>query len=297
MKTLVLGGNRFFGRRLVAKLLQKNHEITIFNRGNRDDGFGNRVQRIKGDRRKISEVKELQNQKWDLVYDQICFDAHEAREASRFFSDRAKRYIFTSTQSVYGREFYKTEDEGYGADINESAFDPYTYAYPREVGTKEDYGEGKRQAEAVFFKEMKCPLVAVRLPIVLGIDDYTERLKFHVEKIKNGVGFFVPNLDAKICFVSSEDAASVLEFLATSSFTGPINCCSAEYIVLRDLISKIEQIVGKKAVLTDAAHGELSPFGFKTDKYLNVERLQSLGFHPQPLLEWLLPLVKELSRI
>ncbi|EKN66902.1 hypothetical protein BABA_13477 [Neobacillus bataviensis LMG 21833] len=33
------------------------------------------------------------------------------------------------------------------------------------------YAEGKRQAEAVLFQQATFPVVAVRFPIVMGVDD------------------------------------------------------------------------------------------------------------------------------
>ena len=65
-------------------------------------------------------------------------------------------------------------------------------------GPKEDftYNEGKRQAEAVFFKKAPFPVVAVRFPIVLGFNDYTKRLHFHIEKIANHEEIHLVNPDS-----------------------------------------------------------------------------------------------------
>ncbi|MDC1175392.1 hypothetical protein OAT67_08340 [Bacteriovoracaceae bacterium] len=49
-KVLVMGGNHFFGIKLVQVLLDHRHDVTILNRENLDDGFGERVKRIKCDR-------------------------------------------------------------------------------------------------------------------------------------------------------------------------------------------------------------------------------------------------------
>lgn len=49
-RVLVIGGNRYFGKRLVSHLLERGDDVTLLNRGNLDDGFGDRVRRIKMDR-------------------------------------------------------------------------------------------------------------------------------------------------------------------------------------------------------------------------------------------------------
>ena len=64
------------------------------------------------------------------------------------------------------------------------------------------YGEGKRQAEAVLFKEASFPVVAVRFPIVMGEDDYTRRLHFHVEHILQNQPITLPNIDAKMSYIT-----------------------------------------------------------------------------------------------
>src|SRR5690606_30126064 len=149
-----------------------------------------------------------------------------------------------SSQSVYGE----------GAGLTEADFDPLNHRFATPADRNADYGEAKRQAEAVLFQENAFPVTAVRFPIVLGDDDYTERLKFHVDRVRNGKPVFFPNLDAKLSFVDSADAAGFLHFLAGHGPLGPVNCCSPEPISLRSLISAIEGALGAEAVTTDRAN-------------------------------------------
>lgn len=77
---LVIGGNRFFGKRLIGKLIANGDQVTVLNRGNLDDGFGNKVERIVCDRDDVQKLKSsVQNKNWDIVYDQVCFDAQYMR--------------------------------------------------------------------------------------------------------------------------------------------------------------------------------------------------------------------------
>lgn len=43
---LILGGTRFFGKRLVRLLLDEGFKVTIATRGNTSDEFGDQVERI-----------------------------------------------------------------------------------------------------------------------------------------------------------------------------------------------------------------------------------------------------------
>ncbi len=83
--------------------------------------------------------------------------------------------MLTSTMSVY---------EGGGANITERAYNPFPGKYDLEK--EHGYGEGKRQAESYFFQRATFPVVAVRFPVVLGPDDYTERLVFHIKRALDG---------------------------------------------------------------------------------------------------------------
>jgi nucleoside-diphosphate-sugar epimerase len=287
MKALVLGGNRFFGKQLVSLLLQQGHAVTLLNRGQRADEFGERVQRIHLDRKRLNEGHALLgNQKWDIVYDHICYDAIEAKLACDVFRDKTRQYVFISSQSVYPP----------GNDIMESTFDPFTHAFSPPVDRDKDYGEAKRQAEAAFFQTNAFPVTAVRFPIVLGDDDYTERLKQHVQWVQGGRPIFFPKIDGRISFVQSSDAAGFLASLASRPLPGPVNCCSVEPIVLRELVHEIELAVGRDAIITgNEKEGVPSPFGIEDDWFMNTRKMQTYGFLPEPIIGWLPGLIRRLK--
>ncbi|MBI3072266.1 MAG: NAD-dependent epimerase/dehydratase family protein [Deltaproteobacteria bacterium] len=284
MKVLVIGGNRFFGKRLVALLLEQvGTEVTLLNRGRMNDGFENRVARIKLDRQQLRPAHPaLENHRWDVVFDQVCYDAREAQSACETFNGRVGKLIFVSSQSVYGP----------GPALPESAFDPRAHSFGRAFTRDEDYGEAKRQAEAVYFRAATFPVSAVRFPIVLGEDDYTERLKFHVDHILQGKPVFFPNLDARISLIRSADAALFLKALASSYATGPINCCAQDPIPVRRIIETIEARTGKRAhIARRSDEGDDSPFGVERDWFMSTAKLTTYGFSAQPIDGWLAALI------
>ncbi|MGK5086783.1 NAD-dependent epimerase/dehydratase family protein [Bdellovibrionota bacterium FG-2] len=196
-RALVLGGTKFFGRHLVRSLLDQGIEVTLATRGITPDPFTGRVQHLKverTDRRSLENA--LRGTSWDLVYDQICYSPDAATLACETLKGRGGRYLLTSTQSVYTKSGTVTEED----------YEPCHY--PVRMGSyKElDYGEGKRLAEAVFFQRAAFPVAAIRFPYVLGMDDYTERLKFHVDRIKAGKPIGIQNLDAQIPVIQSTEA-------------------------------------------------------------------------------------------
>ncbi|WP_258041113.1 NAD-dependent epimerase/dehydratase family protein, partial [Lysinibacillus sphaericus] len=56
MKILVLGGTRFFGKKLVELCLENNHDVTILTRGQSGNPFGAQVQQLSVDRNDVEAL-------------------------------------------------------------------------------------------------------------------------------------------------------------------------------------------------------------------------------------------------
>ena len=65
MKILIIGGTRFLGRHLVTAALARDHDVTLFNRGNHSKDAD--VETIEGDRN--TELHKLEGRRWDAVVD------------------------------------------------------------------------------------------------------------------------------------------------------------------------------------------------------------------------------------
>ncbi|CQR54844.1 NAD-dependent epimerase/dehydratase family protein [Paenibacillus riograndensis] len=286
---LVLGGTRFFGKRLVERLFQDaDTQVTILTRGITKDGFGSRVNRLNVDRTDAKALAEaVRDTVWDVVYDNICFSPDEAAAASRIFAETAKRYILTSSLSVY--------DPGPGI-LREADFDPLSF--PLRLGAKEDfnYQEGKRLAETVLLTQAAFPAAAVRFPIVLGTDDYTKRLHFHIEHVLEGKAIGVPNPGALISFIRSDEAADFLYGLGFSQLAGPVNACSDGTLAIGDILNIIGQKTGREAVvLSETADQDMSPFGIEESWYMDTAKARGAGFQFLKLAEWFPELIGELA--
>ncbi|SER68865.1 NAD-dependent epimerase/dehydratase family protein [Psychrobacillus sp. OK032] len=288
-KALVIGGTRFFGVHLVETLLAKGFEVTIATRGKTQDPFSTRVNRITVDRLNVGELKErCGNETWDIVFDQICYSSQEAMEAIEVFRDNAKKYVFTSSKSVYDNG---NRTVGYV----EEDFNPFEHNIIQ--GPKEDftYNEGKRQAEAVFFQKASFPVVAVRFPIVLGLNDYTKRLHFHIEKIVNQEEIHLVNPEASIDFITEEEAGKFLAWIGLSDFTGPINALSNGSVKLSDMITTIEEKSQTSTIITATPNEtNTSPFNISESWLMNNEKARNLGFQFRDLNEWLPVLIGDI---
>lgn len=284
MKILIIGGNRFFGKKLAKQLLNEGHDITLLNRGNIDDGFENKVDRIKCDRTdKLALLNATKGSSWDLVYDQVCFDYQTAKNACEVFEGKTPRYIYTSSQSVYGP----------GQNLKEEEFDPKNHKFEKEESSSNNYAEAKRQAEVGFWEFAKFPVTLVRFPIVIGHDDYTKRFAFHVERIREGKDIYIPNIEAQISFITSDFASQTLAALADKPIAGPLNAASPSPIKLSRFVEIIESSARKKAVLASSSNEENhSPYGIKQDWFMDCSRLKEYGLIGSEIEEWLPSLLK-----
>lgn len=285
---LVLGGTRFFGRKLAELLMEDGNKVTILTRGQSGNPFGNRVEHLIADRSKKEELaKAVEGRRFDIVYDNICYSPKEAYEFCEIFNGKINKLVFTSTLSTYEID---------GKEKSEEDFDPYHYEIL--MGDKLDftYGEGKRQAEAVFFKYAKFPVVAVRFPIVMGEDDYTRRLHFHIERIadREPIGFV--NMEAEMSFIQATEAAEFLKWAGMTDIEGAFNATANGKISLAKLVQLIEKATGERARISLLGNDEIrSPYAIPDSWYMTNEKAVKHGFSFSHLEDWLEPLVNTIA--
>jgi nucleoside-diphosphate-sugar epimerase len=282
MKVLVVGGTRFMGKHLVNSLLAIKHDVTILTRGITPDDFGEKVKRIVVDRTDSDSVKiALSGHNYDIIFDSLAYCSNDVK----IILDAAicKKYIFISSLSVY---------EKIHLDIKEEDFDPLKK--PLIWCNRDDYpyDEIKRQAEcAAFQKYAHIKLIAVRLPYVIGVDDYTKRLYFYIEHIMSEKPISIDNYESQMAFVRSDEAGKFLSFLANTDFTGTINGASEQTISIKEVADYIKVKTGKSAVLSTI--GEAAPYNDTKDYSINVDKAKSLGFSFSPLRDWIFDLIDE----
>jgi nucleoside-diphosphate-sugar epimerase len=287
-KVLVLGGTQYFGKKLVQKLIENGDQVTIATRGTKEDPFSNQVERLIIDREdKESMAKAFEGKEWDIVYDQSCFSPTEARDTADALKSKVKRYIFTSTQAVY--EF--------GTLHKEANFDALTYdiVYKTrgEYPGYEGYKEAKRASEAVFHQLGYFDVVSVRFPIVISEDDYSGRLKFHVDKIVSSEAIGISDPSLRYSFIHADEAASFLLEIGKSEFCGPINPGSAGDMSMGELIDKISMLANKDAMIDSGkSPNHPSPYSLPGSWSIDTSLAKELGYTFQSLDSLMESLIK-----
>ncbi|MET7753793.1 NAD-dependent epimerase/dehydratase family protein [Streptomyces sp. NPDC005389] len=310
---LVIGGNRYFGKRLIALLRESGHRVTILNRGS--SGAPDGIEHLVADRDDETALESvLAGRSFDVVVDQVCYTPRQAEIARRVFAARTRRYVMTSTVEVY-------EYEDSAAPVAEDALDLGTVtvdtgaAWEDPEFRKAHYGEGKRQAEAVFAGTgtgtgsdggggagaaadgggPPFAWASVRVAHVLGgADDFTGRLDHYARRIRAGEPIAVPVVNRPATYVYVEEIAAFLAWAAVGAdFTGPVNAHSHGPLTTAEICAEIERRVGGRTVFREVEVGEISPFSFSRSYGMDNSRAVDLGYAFSHSSAWLADAVAE----
>lgn len=191
MRILILGGNRFIGKKLASRLSIEGNDVTVLNRsGTGPEG----CEIIKSDRDGLSKV----DNDFDLVIDFCLFKPAQA-EALKTFLKPIQRYIFVSTAAAYLDDNCQFYDES------------------MRIGGRSgfgDYGKEKAECEAIISNYNANELI-VRPPYIVGNDCPRPRLRFYIHKIlSDGKCPVAGDGNALFSLVWSEDVVDTLHDMA-----------------------------------------------------------------------------------
>lgn len=136
MRVLIIGGTGLISVGIVRHLLAIGHDVTMFNRGKRDDGLPAEVRREHGDRDQPGAFDALAAEGFDCVIDMICFTPKQAQASIAAFAGHTQHFQFCSTVCTYGIKIPP------GAVIDET--------FPQEPTTS--YGRDKLECERLFLE-------------------------------------------------------------------------------------------------------------------------------------------------
>ena len=296
MNLLVIGGNRFMGLGLVWRLLCSGHRVTLLNRGQRADPFGDRVKRIAADRSTDAFDHALAGRTFDRVIDFASFTADDARRTVRVLGGRVGHYFFISTGQVY------LVREGCRWPARETDYDGPTMAQPPSPADHDDwaYGIGKRDAEDVLAAAPGLASTRLRIPVVNGELDPKQRVASLLWRLLDGGPLLVPRADAIARHIySGAVTQAIAHVLETPPRPGQaFNLSQAEQPTVRELIERIAERAGAHAQLVELPPETLedaglsvraaSPFSSAWMSVLDPARaVAELGFEHPPLETYL----------
>lgn len=275
MNILVVGGTRFFGIPMIKALLSAGHDVTIATRGNQPNPFPKETKHVLLDRKVSASVRAaLPQQKYDCIIDKVAYSSNDVRALLE--NVICERYILMSSASVY---------EDTHADIKETEFEPSLHNLVW-ADSFDDYTEAKRQAERAaleFVDYDRCSFV--RYPVVLGKRDYTNRVGFYADHIKDEYPMYIDDYEWGMSFINESDAGGFMAYLIDHFVCGAINGSSNGIVSIETLIKRLEEKYRKKAVVDP--DGDAAPFnGLKADFSLNTEKATAAGYNFLDINRW-----------
>jgi len=103
MRALIIGGTGLISQGIVKHLLLRGEQVSVFNRGQREDLLPQQVKRFVGDRNQPDQLARcMKDGGFDVVIDMVCFNPEQAELAVKTFAGKCEQFIFCSTVCTYG---------------------------------------------------------------------------------------------------------------------------------------------------------------------------------------------------
>lgn len=290
-QVLTIGGARFIGRFTVETFLDDGHDVTLFSRGKTDDPFGDRVDRVRGDRTNEVDLREAADVvDPDVVVDFAAYHPADVRTATEVFDD-VDAYVYVSSTSAYDQSAVPLrEDET-----------PLQSCTPEQAtdDSHETYGRRKAEGDRVVFAaaERGVPAMSVRPTAIYGPYDYTERQDYWIDRVRRFDRIVLPGdeywMPIHLGYV--EDVARAIRLIAERGNPGEAyNVAAREQCRLVDLVEHVANALDTSVTVAHASRRALASEGLSPEafslcrsypSFVSTEKLASIGWDSTPFEE------------
>lgn len=255
MKLLIIGGTRFIGRHLVTAALARQHEVTLFNRGNHSLAATADVETIHGDRNR--DLAKLQGRRWDAVIDTCGYLPRTVRTSAESLAHSVERYVFISSLSAYA------DFSAFGMDEN-APLSRLTSEQVEEANAIDSsgqtsaptygqmYGGLKALCEEAAEEVLPNRVLSIRPGLIVGPDDYTDRFTYWVVRIARGGEVSAPGRpDRYLQFIDVRDLADWTVSMIERRETGVYNANGTPHaLTMAALLEECKAVSRSDAALT-----------------------------------------------
>ncbi|MFE1252024.1 NAD-dependent epimerase/dehydratase family protein [Streptomyces sp. NPDC058735] len=241
MRLLMLGGTEFVGRAVVEAALERGWDVTVLHRGRHPAPPGARS--LTGDRTAQEGLAALAGAagEWDVVVDTWSAAPGAVRDAARLLRDRARRYVYVSSCSVYAWSPAPGYDEdaplveGASADADQT-----------------DYARDKRGGELAVLAAFGADRsVLVRSGLILGPYENVGRLPWWLGRMARGGPVLAPGpRELPLQYVDVRDLAAWILHAAERGLSGPYNLVGPQgHATMGALLDACVRVTGAHAEL------------------------------------------------
>lgn len=253
MKVLVLGGTQFIGRTAVEYLQQhETLEVTLFNRGFSDPHLFPNLRTIFGDRERTADLKQVFQEKWDIVIDCSGYFPKSVRELVGGLNQDLTKYIYVSSCSVY-------DPKALNVELNDEEVTTYVCTKQEEYDTTiATYGNRKAACEHIV-KSSGLPYMILRPALVFGPYDQTDRFYYWLYQLKNNEKVILPEGGLRrFSMTYVEDLASaVVSSTLNKGISGTYNAVSFPITSIKELVETASRLMGTKSKFVSTSNSFL----------------------------------------
>jgi nucleoside-diphosphate-sugar epimerase len=226
MRILVMGGTRFVGRPLVARLLAAGHALTLFTRGRQPLPEG--VEHLVGDRGDDAALEVLQGRSFEVIIDSSGRAQEDSRRVLARTGPPSHRFVYVSSAGVYADSELWPLDE-------DSPIDPAS----RHAGKAET--EAWLRAEGI-------PFTSFRPTYIVGPGNYNPVESWFFDRIAHGRPVPLPGDGSTITQLGhvadlAEAMARCLEVEAAANRI--YNCSGRQGVTFRGLVAAAARAAGR----------------------------------------------------
>ncbi|MDP6828459.1 MAG: NAD-dependent epimerase/dehydratase family protein [Pseudomonadales bacterium] len=240
MKSLVLGGSVFVGKRMVKALVEAGHEVSVLNRGKTPVQLPEGVELIVADRTdKESMHAALANSSWDAVFDVSGFvmvaGGADARSLIELLDGQVGDYVYTSSILAY--------EQGRGVF-------PWREDDPASMDGPQTYGGFKATMENELlsqYRKTDFPVSIVRPAAIYGPNNNIFDMETPMFlRLEQGRPILIPHEGLVTCSYGHVDdlCVAMLACAGNEKARGEIFNITAEGVTVNEYVKVLAEIVG-----------------------------------------------------
>ncbi|MBE9041159.1 NAD-dependent epimerase/dehydratase family protein [Oscillatoriales cyanobacterium LEGE 11467] len=245
MRILIMGGTRFIGVYLTKKLVERGHDVVLFNRGNKPAPVEG-VEQIQGDRKDTDRLKELlAKESFDAVFDNNGRELSDTQPLVEMFQDKIQHFIYVSSAGVYLKSDRMPHFEGDKVDPNSRH-------------------KGKFETET-YLNQAGVPFTSIRPVYIYGPGNYNPLEAWFFDRIVRDRPVPIPGNGMYMTQLGHCDdlARAMVAVLGNSRSIGQIyNISGARYVTFNGLARACAEATGKSPDSISIVHYDPKQFDF-----------------------------------
>lgn len=244
-----MGGTRFIGVYLTKILVEKGHEVVLFNRGKKPAPVEG-VQQIHGDRTDPEQIKtKLAHESFDAIFDNNGRELSDTQPLAEIFQGKVKHFVYVSSAGVYLKSDQMPLMEG-------DAVDP------------KSRHKGKFETES-YLEKQGLPFTSIRPVYIYGPQNYNPLEAWFFDRIMRDRPIPIPGNGMHITQLGHcQDLANAMAaVLGNSQAIGQIYNISGDRCVTFDGLARAcAAAAGKSPDSIQIVHYDPKQFDFGKQK-------------------------------